>query len=59
LQKPSTGFLVDPKAKLLVTAARVVGDSRHGDEKLLARHPELRVLYDAWTGGPGRGGAVR
>jgi acetyltransferase-like isoleucine patch superfamily enzyme len=30
--------------------ARVVGDSRHGDEKLLARHPELRVLYEAWTG---------
>jgi len=30
--------------------ARVVGDSRHADEKLLARHPELRPLYDAWAG---------
>ena len=29
--------------------ARVVGDSRHADEKLLARHPELRAHYDAWA----------
>lgn len=30
--------------------ARVVGDSRKADEKLLARHPELYELYDAWAG---------
>ena len=30
--------------------ARVVGDSRRADERLLARHPELRTLYDAWAG---------
>lgn len=30
--------------------ARIVGDSRHADEKLLAAHPELRTLYDAWAG---------
>jgi acetyltransferase-like isoleucine patch superfamily enzyme len=30
--------------------ARIVGDSRDADEKLLAAHPELRVLYDAWAG---------
>jgi len=30
--------------------ARVVGDSRRADEKLLARHPELRAHYDAWAG---------
>ncbi|MBP6339373.1 MAG: acyltransferase [Vitreoscilla sp.] len=30
--------------------ARVVGDSRHADEKLLAAHPEWRTLYDAWAG---------
>ncbi len=29
--------------------ARVVGDSRRADEKLLARHPELRAHYDAWV----------
>lgn len=29
--------------------ARVVGDSRMGDEKLLARHPELRAHYAAWA----------
>ena len=29
--------------------ARVVGDSRQGDEALLLRHPELRVHYDAWA----------
>ena len=27
--------------------ARVVGDARHADEQLLARHPELRAHYDA------------
>ena len=32
--------------------ARVVGDSRRADEKLLARHPELRAHYDAWAGPP-------
>lgn len=30
--------------------ARIVGDSREADQKLLAAHPELRVLYDAWAG---------
>ena len=29
--------------------ARVVGDSRVRDEKLLAQYPELRALYDAWA----------
>lgn len=29
--------------------ARVVGDSRRGDEKWLARHPELQAHYDAWA----------
>ena len=29
--------------------ARVVGDSRAADEKLLARHPELRAHYAAWA----------
>jgi acetyltransferase-like isoleucine patch superfamily enzyme len=29
--------------------ARVVGDSRRADEKLLARHPELRAHYEAWA----------
>ncbi|MEX8520438.1 MAG: acyltransferase [Leptothrix sp. (in: b-proteobacteria)] len=33
--------------------ARVVGDSRRSDEKLLARHPELREHYDAWVQRPG------
>ena len=32
--------------------ARVVGDSRRADEKLLARHPELREHYEAWAGPP-------
>ena len=32
--------------------ARVVGDSRIADERALARHPELRVLYDAWAAAP-------
>jgi len=30
--------------------ARVVGDTRHGDEALLARHPEARAAYAAWAG---------
>ncbi len=30
--------------------ARVVGDSRKADEKLLVRHPELYEFYDAWAG---------
>jgi len=29
--------------------ARVVGDSRRADEAWLERHPELRVLYEAWV----------
>ncbi len=29
--------------------AHVVGDARHADEHLLARHPELRAHYDAWA----------
>ena len=29
--------------------ARVVGDSRHADERALVRFPELQVLYDAWA----------
>ena len=32
--------------------ARVVGDSRRADERLLERYPELRVLYDAWAQAP-------
>lgn len=32
--------------------ARVVGDSRHADERALDRYPELRVLYDAWAAAP-------
>ncbi len=32
--------------------ARVVGDSRRADERLLDRYPELRVLYDAWAAAP-------
>ena len=32
--------------------ARVVGDSRRADEQALVRHPELQVLYDAWTQAP-------
>jgi acetyltransferase-like isoleucine patch superfamily enzyme len=38
--------------------ARVVGDSRVADEKALARYPELRVLYDAWTKAPPAAGLV-
>jgi acetyltransferase-like isoleucine patch superfamily enzyme len=30
--------------------AQVVGDTRHGDELLLQRHPELRAHYQAWAG---------
>jgi acetyltransferase-like isoleucine patch superfamily enzyme len=29
--------------------AKVVGDTREADERLLARHPELRVHRDAWA----------
>ena len=29
--------------------ACVVGDAREADEKWLARHPELRAHYDAWS----------
>lgn len=32
--------------------ARIVGDTRRTDERLLARYPELRLLYDAWAGDP-------
>ena len=32
--------------------ARVVGDSRHADERALVRFPELQVLYDAWARAP-------
>jgi len=32
--------------------ARVVGDSRHADERALLRFPELQVLYDAWVVAP-------
>ena len=32
--------------------ARVVGDSRHADERALVRFPELQVLYDAWAKAP-------
>ena len=30
--------------------ARVVGDSRRGDEDWLVRHPELLPFYEAWAG---------
>lgn len=30
--------------------ARVVGDTRAGDEALLQRHPEARAAYEAWAG---------
>jgi acetyltransferase-like isoleucine patch superfamily enzyme len=30
--------------------ARVVGDTRRADAALLARHPELRALREAWAG---------
>jgi acetyltransferase-like isoleucine patch superfamily enzyme len=34
--------------------ARVVGDTRQADEALLARHPEVRALRDAWAAGGAR-----
>lgn len=37
-------------AVLAGSPALVVGDSRAKDEALLARHPELRALYDEWAG---------
>ncbi len=30
--------------------ARVIGDSRRADKRLLLRHPELQDLYAAWAG---------
>jgi acetyltransferase-like isoleucine patch superfamily enzyme len=30
--------------------ARIVGDSRDGDEALLQRHPQARAAYEAWAG---------
>jgi len=36
--------------------ARVVGDTRRSDERLLVRHPELRVLYEAWAIAPAASG---
>jgi len=33
--------------------ARVVGDTREADAKLLARHPELRALRERWAGRDG------
>jgi acetyltransferase-like isoleucine patch superfamily enzyme len=30
--------------------ARVVGDTRRTDERLLQQHPELRAHYEAWAG---------
>jgi acetyltransferase-like isoleucine patch superfamily enzyme len=30
--------------------ARVIGDSRRADKRLLMRHPELQDLYGAWAG---------
>lgn len=32
--------------------ACIVGDTRQADERLLARFPELRPLYQAWAGDP-------
>lgn len=37
--------------------ARVVGDTRHADAALLARHPELRPHYEAWAAEPDAEGA--
>lgn len=37
--------------------ARVVGDTRHADATLLARHPELRAHYEAWAAEPDAAGA--
>jgi acetyltransferase-like isoleucine patch superfamily enzyme len=33
--------------------ARIVGDTRHTDERLLLQHPDARAHYEAWAG---RGG---
>jgi acetyltransferase-like isoleucine patch superfamily enzyme len=33
--------------------ARVIGDARRADQRLLMRHPELHALYEAWAGEPG------
>ena len=41
-----------PFAILEGRPARVVGDSRVADEKLLSRYPDLRLLYDAWAAAP-------
>jgi acetyltransferase-like isoleucine patch superfamily enzyme len=38
-----------PFAVLEGRPARVVGDTRRADEALLARHPELRALREAWA----------
>lgn len=38
-----------PFAVLEGRPARVVGDTRQADDALLARHPELRRLRDAWA----------
>lgn len=32
--------------------ARIIGDSRRADEKLLQRYPELREHYEAWVHAP-------
>ena len=32
--------------------ARIVGDTRHADARLLARYPDLQPLYDAWAAAP-------
>jgi len=34
--------------------ARVVGDTRRTDERLLRQHPELREHYEQWAGAPER-----
>ena len=33
--------------------ARVIGDARRADQRLLRQHPELHDLYAAWAGEPG------
>ena len=37
-------------AVLAGNPAQVVGDSRDGDAKALARHPECQSRYEAWAG---------
>jgi len=32
--------------------ARIVGDTRHADVRLLEQYPSLRPLYEAWAGEP-------